>query len=250
MGQAEKQPEAPAVPLVRQYVNFGFYQVDPGWRRLPKKERDKGKKEFAAVVEEYRQRGIGEDTEGAIVLPYSTMGIRGDCDFFLWRISYSLEALQEMSAELLATGLGNWLTQPYSYFSMTKRSIYLAGHEHEGQADSRGTLVPGQFKYLFIYPFVKTRAWYLLTEPTRMGMMKEHIAIGHKYPRVKLNTTYSFGLCDQEFVLGFESDYPGDFVDLVMELRESEGSGYTLRDTPIFTGVRGTIEHVLDTLGG
>lgn len=234
-------------PMRRQYVNFGFYQVDPAWRRLPEKERAQGKHDFCEVVKEYVERGV---EEGAIILPYSTMGIRGDSDFFLWRISYSLEALQEMSAKLLATGLGNYLTTPYSYFSMTKRSVYLAGHEHEGQADSRGALVPGQFKYLFVYPFVKTRAWYLLTEPARMGMMKEHITIGHKYPRVKLNTTYSFGLCDQDFVVAFESDHPGDFVDLVMELRQSEGSRYTLRDTPIFTGVHGSIDHVLDTLGG
>ena len=36
-------------------------------------------------------------------------------------------------------------------------------------------------------------------------MMDEHITIGHKYPSVKLNTTYSFGLDDQEFVVAFET---------------------------------------------
>jgi chlorite dismutase len=69
----------------------------------------------------------------------------------------------------------------------------------------------------------------------RQRLMNEHIRIGHKYPRVKLNTTYSFGLDDQEFVLAFETDFPGDFLDLVMELRETETSQYTLSDTPIFT---------------
>ena len=231
----------------QQYVNFVCYQVDPAWRRLPEAERAQGKHEFCKVAQEYSDRGV---EEGAIILPYSTMGIRGDTDFFLWRISYSLEALQEMSGRLLATGLGRWLTTPHSYLSMTKRSIYIAGHVHEGQADSRGTLVPGQHKYLFVYPFVKTREWYLLTEPTRMGMMKEHITVGHKYPRVKLNTTYSFGLCDQDFVVAFESDYPEDFLDLVMELRASEGSRFTVRDTPIFTGVHDSLDHVLNTLGG
>ena len=33
----------------------------------------------------------------------------------------------------------------------------------------------------------------------------------------------------------FETDKPEDFLDLVMALRETEGSRYTLRDTPIFT---------------
>lgn len=227
----------------RQFVNFTFYKVDPLWRRLPAQEREPGKHDFCRIVEEYAGKRM-------LVLPYSLVGIRGDCDFMLWRVGSELEPMQEMSARLLATGLGHYLTVPYSYLSMTKRSIYLVGHEHEGQADSRGRIVPGQHKYLFIYPFVKTREWYRLTEATRQGIMKEHIAVGHKYPRVKLNTTYSFGLDDQEFVLAFESDYPEDFLDLVMDLRETEASRYTLRDTPIFTCVHRPLDQVLGLLGG
>jgi chlorite dismutase len=80
-------------------------------------------------------------------------------------------------------------------------------------------------------------------------MMTEHIRVGHKYPRVRLNTTYSFGLDDQEFVLAFESDYPGDFLDLVMELRESQASLYTLRDTPIFTCLKAEGDDLLRSIG-
>jgi chlorite dismutase len=84
---------------------------------------------------------------------------------------------------------------------------------------------------------VKTRAWYALPFDERQRIMSEHIKVGHKYPRVKINTTYSFGLDDQEFVVAFEGDSPGEFLDLVMELRSSESSQYTLRDTPAFTAV-------------
>ena len=81
-------------------------------------------------------------------------------------------------------------------------------------------------------------------------MMNEHIRVGHKYPRVRLNTTYSFGLDDQEFVLAFETDYPTDFLDLVMELRETEASSYTLRDTPIFTCLKAEGSDLVRALGG
>ncbi len=37
----------------RQYVNFAFYRLDPAWRRLPPHEREVGKKDFKAVVEEF-----------------------------------------------------------------------------------------------------------------------------------------------------------------------------------------------------
>src|SRR3970282_520409 len=117
-------------------------------------------------------------------------------------------------------------------------------------AHTPGAISPGQHHSLFVSPFVKTREWYRLTESTRQGIMKEHIALGHKFPRVKLNTTYSFGLDDQEFVLAFESDYPEDFLDLVMALRETEASRYTLRDTPIFTCVPRPLDEGLNLLGG
>jgi chlorite dismutase len=75
-----------------------------------------------------------------------------------------------------------------------------------------------------------------------------HIKVGNKYPSVKLNTTYSFGLDDQDFVVAFETDEPKDFLDLVMELRETQSSKYTHRDTPIFTCVQTPMENVLDQL--
>ena len=78
--------------------------------------------------------------------------------------------------------------------------------------------------------------------------MDEHIEVGNRYQSVKLNTTYSFGLDDQEFVVAFETDAPGDFLDLVQELRETEGSRYTLRDTPIFSCVQTPIREIIKQL--
>jgi chlorite dismutase len=226
----------------RQFVNYAFYKMDPGWRRLPAEERARGKEEFARVVEDYRGR--------AVIIPYSLVGIRGDCDFMLWRVAYEMETLQEMTGRLLATGVGQWLTTPYSLLGQAKRSTYVDPTIHASQEHKRGIVRPGEFKYLFVYPFVKTRAWFLLPQEDRNRAMKEHILVGHKYPSVKLNTIYSFGLDDQEWVVAFESNRPGDFVDLVMEMRESEASSYTQRDTPIFTCVRNDIRKVLDLLGG
>lgn len=226
----------------RQFVQFTFYKVDPAWRRLPEEERKKGKAEFAAVVEDFASR--------IMVRAYTLFGIRGDVDFMLWKVSYELEDFQRMASSLAQTGLGKWLTVPYSYLSMTKRSVYVMHHRHEGQDGARLRVKPGGAKYLFVYPFVKERTWYSLPFQERQRMMDVHIEVGHKYPTVKLNTTYSFGLDDQEFVLAFESDHPEDFLDLVMELRETEASSYTLRDTPIFTCIAGDVYSVLESLGG
>ncbi|MCF6092463.1 chlorite dismutase family protein [Microaerobacter geothermalis] len=214
--------------LPTQYVNFVFFKVDPAWRRLPTEEQEMGKKEFADVIRLYQQR------EGMMILSYSLVGIRADADFMLWRISKELDLFQEMMTKLLHTGLGKYVTLSYSYLSLTKRSVYVDKMDPQHQ-NPRVYIVPGKGKYLFVYPFIKTRDWYHLTFPTRQGMMDEHIQIGGKYPSVKLNTTYSFGIDDQEFVVAFETESPKDFLELVQELRESEASKYTLRDTPMFT---------------
>jgi chlorite dismutase len=225
----------------RQSVNFAFYKVDPAWRRLSKEEREASKKEFGAAVDEWRQR--------MLLIPYSTVGLRAETDFMLWRIADSPDLFQAMSRQLNQTALGAYLSMPYSFVAMTKRSMYVDKHIHPGQEGRRAAIVPGEYRYLFVYPFVKTRDWYLLPIERRQEMMDVHIKVGHQFPSVKLNTTYSFGLDDQEFVVAFESDKPADFVDLVMALRETEGSRFTLRDTPIFTCIRKPIHETLDDLG-
>ena len=79
-------------------------------------------------------------------------------------------------------------------------------------------------------------------------MMNEHFVIGHKYPDVKISTSYSFGLDDQEFVLGFETDNPGTFLDLVMDLRNSEAAP-TPSATPHLHLPRQACAECLDDLG-
>lgn len=231
-----------AASAPRQFVNYAFYKVDPAWRRLPEAERKAGKAAFAEVLADYQGR--------AIVIPFSTVGIRGDCELMLWRIAYDIETLQEMTARLLATGLGQWLNTPYSLLGQAKTSVYEDEFIHPSQEEKRSRVRPGEFKYLFVYPFVKTREWFLLPMEERQRIMRAHIRLGHEYPSIKLNTIYSFGMDDQEWVVAFETNRPSDFVDLVMALRETESSKFTVRDTPIFTCVRRDIGEALDLLGG
>src|SRR5258706_11735476 len=133
---------------------------------------------------------------------------------------------------------------------MTRRSLYGSPPPADSGHEQRLVIQPSAAKYLFVYPFIKTRPWYALPKPERQRMMDEHVRIGRKYPTIRLNTTYSYGLDDQEFIVAFEGDSPAEFLDLVMELRESESSSYTLRDTPTFTCVQMSLWDMLDTLGG
>ena len=232
-------------PSARQHIRFAFYRVRPEWRLLPHAERAAHREETAQVMRE-----IG-DRAGVLIRPYSLVGTRGDADFMLWLVSERVDDFHEFSAQLNHTRMGAYLETPYSYFSMTKKSMYVDKHEHPNQEGRSNRLVisPTGRRYLFVYPFVKTRSWYRLAAAERQRQMSEHIAMGHRYPGVKINTTYSFGLDDQEFVVAFESDSVADFLDLVQEMRESEASTHTVRDVPSFTCISMSVDEVLSALG-
>ena len=228
-------------PGKRQFVKFTFFRVASDWRRLDPLSRDRQKTEFREVIEDWAERNL--------IRCYSTVGTRGDVDFLLWQVSYELDDLQRMAGELLGTELGGWLETPFSYLSQTKHSNYVEKYSGPGREKfTRLALAPGEHKYLFVYPLTKAREWYGLPKEERQQAMNQHIAIGHTYSSVKLNTTYSFGLDDQEFVLAFETDEPGDFLDLVQELRGSVSSAYTLTDVPIFTCVHTTAAEMLESI--
>jgi chlorite dismutase len=212
----------------RQYVRYLFLKIRPEWRARSPAERQADKQSAVAIVEQFEPRM-------ALLRTYSTVGTRGDADLLLWAVSERLDDFTGLAQALNGCALGPYLETPYSFLAMTKRSMYVDRHRHPGQEGTRTRIVVGGARYLFVYPFWKTRPWYRLPLEERQEMMSEHIKVGHKYPSVKINTSYSFGLDDQEFVVGFETDSPADFLDLVMELRESAASAYTLRDTPIFT---------------
>jgi len=218
----------------RQFVKYTFLKVDPAWRRLDPGEREAHKREVIAACEDF-----GQDR---LLRAFSLVGTRGDADLLLLSQAGNLERIHELHVVLAQTGLMAWATTPYSFLAMTKPSEY--------SDESRLEVRPAHSKYLFVYPFVKTREWYGLDPKERWRIMQEHIRMGKEYPRIDLNTSYSFGLDDQEFVVAFEGDEPAVFLDLVQRLRTTESSSYTKRDTPTFTCVAMSVERALNALDG
>src|SRR5581483_9956569 len=157
-----------AEPLKRQFVSFAFYKVTEEFHKLPAAEREAAKKSFIEAAEPFKKDGI--------LLSYSTVGFRADVDLMLWRISYDLDNIQRQSSAILKSTMGPYLKTPASYLSQTKRSTYLDKHQHVGGSEeSRTNISPGRFKYIFIYPFVKNREWYLVSKEARQKVMDEHI---------------------------------------------------------------------------
>jgi chlorite dismutase len=227
----------------RQFVSFSFYRILPEWRRLPLAEREEHRQEFAETI---RKWNVPDTMK---VLSYSLLGMRPDTDMLLWRICYSVSCLQEMSADLTRTRLAGYLETPYSYLGMTRRSEYPIGETARQHHDELRASRPGGAKYLFVYPLLRTRAWYLLPFEDRQRMVAEMVRVSHDFPGMFPYVIYSFGLDDQDFVLAVESDEPDQYVERVMRMREIELSPYTQRDTPMFTCVKTSIQEMLELLG-
>jgi len=220
-----------------QYVAYTFYRVDPAWRRLPVEERQAAKDAFADVVDDFADRFEH-------LRAYTTAGIRPETDFFLWKITERYESLGELGAALNGTPLAGWLETPYSYLATTKASQYTSARKAR-------KITPHGLPYLVVYPFVKVRPWYALSEADRQRAMDEHMVIGREeFPGIRNHTTYSFGIDDQEFMTAFECEEPADFMHLMLRLRDSEASRYTERDTPIFVGRHVSIREALAALDG
>jgi chlorite dismutase len=220
----------------RHFVKFTFLKVDPAWRRLDPAERARHKEEFAAACRDF--------AEDHFLRGYSLVGTRGDCDLMVRASAPSLDPIHELHVVLNQSGLLGWAAISHSYLALTKESVY---------SDEPQPLRPREGsdrKFLIVYPMWKRRDWYLLPGEERMRIMRGHIETGRRHPSIEINTAYSFGIDDQEFVVSFNADDPGEFLDLVQELRGTESSSFTESETPIFTCISTSVERALDALDG
>jgi len=222
----------------KKFFNFTFFKVDPKWRWLNEIGKDESSIEFLELL-----RAANTKMK---VRTYSTVGLRHDCEFLILTISPSLENIQVFTSKIYSTILGKYVEPVNTFLSLTRKSTYSnqvrLGFERDDEGDA-------PLKYLVVYPFIKSREWYLLPLETRKQMMDEHIKVGRKYPDIRLNTTYSFGIGDQDFMLAFETEDLSSFQDLIMELRETQVSRYILKDLPMIPCVSKKMDEIIKSLG-
>jgi chlorite dismutase len=220
----------------RHFVKFTFLKVDPAWRRRDAADRARDKEEFAAACRDF--------SEDHFLRTYSLVGTRGDTDLLVRVSAPAIEPIHELHVVLNQSGLMRWADISHSFLALTKESVY---------SDEPSPLAPregSERKYLIVYPMWKRRDWYMLPGEERMRIMRSHIETGRRHPSIEINTAYSFGLDDQEFVVSFNADDPAEFLDLVQELRGTESSAFTESETPIFTCISSSVERALDALDG
>lgn len=231
-----RSPSSSSSSVTPIYLNFSFFKVDAKWRWLNDIAKGEAAKEFSILIEVANTK--------MRVRTYSTMGLRPDTDFMLWMIADSVEKMQILTSKVYSTLLGKYIEPAHVYLSCLRQSVY-----------STNKVMPGfmtdetPMKYVIVYPFIKAREWYLLPFEERKKMMVEHITVGRKFPQVRLNTSYSFGINDQDFMLAFETNDLIIFQDLIVQLRETSVSKYVIKDTPMIVCVYKGMEDIVRSIG-
>ncbi|HJJ22282.1 MAG TPA: chlorite dismutase family protein [Nitrosopumilus sp.] len=216
------------------YFNFSFFKVDPKWRWMADFAKEESAKEVEIVIK----------NSGIMFRSYSNLGLRDDADFLFWFVAKTVEEIQVVIEKLYKTVFGKYIIPSRTYISCTRPSLYV--QEQKAHGFVTGT---DPKKHVIVYPFTKTREWYLLPKEKRQEIMDEHIEVSKKYPQVVLNTTYSFGIHDEDFMLAFEVDDIRDFQDLIMDLRETQVSSYVKNDIPMIVCVKKDIVPLISSLG-
>ena len=216
------------------YFDFCFFKIDPKWRWMADLAKQESAKEVENVIA----------NSGIKFRSYSTLGLRDDAEFLFWFASESLEEIQSVISKLYLTVFGKYILASHVFLSCTRPSIY-------AKTGIVPSFISGEDakQYVIVYPFTKTRGWYLLPVNQRQKLMEEHIEIGKKYPQVILNTTYSFGIHDEDFMLAFETDDLHAFQNLIMDLRGTKVSEYVQIDTPMIVCVKKDIIPLISSLG-
>ena len=165
-------------------------------------------------------------------------------DFMLWRIAFDPLCFQSMEAAIRRSRRAPTCSRCTASCRCSAGTPYVNKMKGAGEGVE---LLPGEGKYLFVYPFTKTRSWYRLSPHARQGMMDEHIAACAPFKGVRLNTSNSYGIDHQEFVVAFDRTTRRS-SDLVGRLRYTEASLYTQRDTPMFACAKAPIDAILAQL--
>lgn len=161
---------------------------------------------------------------------YDLSGMRAEADLMVWWHAPSADALQDAYNAFRRTELGSHLTPVWSNAGLHRPAEFNRSHVPNFMADDR------TYRYLCVYPFVRSYEWYILPQDERSQMLREHGEAAHDYADVRANTIASFALGDYEWLLAFEADELHRIVDLMRELRATTARRHVREELPFYTG--------------
>jgi hydrogen peroxide-dependent heme synthase len=189
------------------------------------------------------------EADGLQVVPVAVLGHKADLGFMalgpdLWR-------LRRLQTDLTEAGL----VVADSYVSLTELSEYAQGVPDEMRRARLHPQLPPEGKRAFcFYPMSKRRGdganWFTLPYDQRKELMYAHGASGRKFAgRVLQVVTGSTGIDDFEWGVTLFAVHPDDLKEVVYTMRFDEASAVYAEFGPFVTGMVGTLDEVLASVG-
>lgn len=189
------------------------------------------------------------EADGYQVVPVAVLGHKADLAFMAlgddqWR-------LRRLQTELTAAGLD--LVD--SYVSLTEISEYAQGVPDQMKQARLHPQLPPEGKPAFcFYPMSKRRNvdqnWFTLPYDERLRLMMEHGKSGRTFAgRVLQVVTGSTGIDDFEWGVTLFAQTPEDLKDVVYTMRYDEASAVYAEFGVFITGIVGTLDEVLTSIG-
>jgi chlorite dismutase len=215
-----------------QFHSYLFFDCTESIHALSPGRLKKAKQSFIAATEKEKSLRVHA---------YATLAMKSGTRFMLHINAGSPEAIQTLAKNLMHTEFGKHIKITYSLFGMTRSSQYNPNRPpKEADWDLK-------HRYLVVYPFTKTIEWHLMPYEERRSIMKAHVEVGRKHSeKIAQRLLYSFGIDDHEFIVSYQMDDLEAFVQLVMDMRETESRRHTKNDLPIFTCIHMPLAEALE----
>lgn len=224
------------------YGTFVLFDVSTEWSSREMAEKNKGVEEAKVVIDAYKDK--------VLVDSYLTLGLTNESYFLLILNSYELINNQNLIADLMATGLGKYLTISHTLTGVTKKLNYAPKFPELLEKLKTGKYEGERPKYAIIIPTRKDAAWWNLPEDERANMMAAHTVPTLAFLKsIKRKLYHSTGLSDADFITYFETNTIAGFNDLVISLRKVKEDTHNIRlGSPTILGTIRDINEVLNLL--
>ncbi len=215
----------------KKIFNFSFFRIDPKWRWMSDLAKNESAKEAMNSLSNSRIK----------FCMYSTLGLSNDTEFLLWSITDSVDSSQKLISKLYLTVFGKYIVPVYVYISTSITSIY-SNSQFPCFVESDELK-----KYVSVYPFIKKRKWYSLSNKKKQKINEQYLLIIKKYPQIIINCSYTLVNHD-EFILTFETNNICDLQQLILNLDESYIFDYISSHAPKLC-VKSDLIYLINSLG-
>lgn len=220
------------------FSSFMFLKLDPVFRRMESNEKLAAKQEFENM--------IARSQEKQFLRTYMINGLRADCDILFWRISNSLEHLQDICAKTFSLGIGQYFEPVHSFIGVYNPASPAFKKDLDFGFIPKDTF--GKFKFMLVHPIVKSQLWYELSEQEREKLICDRQNVLRDYSDVSEHFFMSYGLDDHELIVTREAKRLEDLLTATKELKVQKIKNFTLSDKPILMCVGKDLGEILDAI--